>query len=227
LADDPPRAVIDKALKALGGEEKLTKFKAQHMKGKATLDIMGMTVSGTIESYAQRPDRFKNVLELNINGMKITQLQIMNQDKITMTVNGMAIPLNDAMREEFKQEAHAEGVTSLLPLKDDKYELVSLGESKVGEHAAVGIKITREGYREITLHFDAQNGLLVKSAYKVTDPMTNREYLQESYFSDYKESDGIKEPRKVRAERDGKKLLEYEITEAEHLEKIDDKVFEP
>jgi hypothetical protein len=159
--------------------------------------------------------------------MKITQLQIMNKDKITMTVNGMAIPLNDAMRDEIKQEVYAEGVINLLPLKDKKYKLASLGESKVAEHTTVGIKVTREGYRDVALYFDKDNGLLVKSAYRVTDPTTNKEYLQESYYSDYKDIDGIKEPRKVRADRDGKKLLELEITEGQHLERLDDKVFEP
>jgi len=103
-----------------------------------------------------------------------------------------------------------------------------LPEATIRDHRAVGVKVSAAGYRDVSLYFDTDNGLLVKRAYRgVTDPMNFQEQLQETYYSDYRDFDGIKFPVKERAERDGKRYLETELIAVKRLEKLDDKVFEP
>ena len=62
LAEDTAQAIIDKAIKAHGGAEKLAKFKAVQTSGKGTIEVMGMTLSFTAEGAAQMPDKFKSDL---------------------------------------------------------------------------------------------------------------------------------------------------------------------
>src|SRR5207237_10089060 len=93
-AEDTAQGIIDKAVKAHGGAEKLAKFKAVQTSGKGTIEVMGTTLSFTAEGAAQMPDKFKSVLHLEVAGMKVTQVQAMNGDKITITVNGKEAPIN-------------------------------------------------------------------------------------------------------------------------------------
>jgi len=227
FAQDSAEAIIDKAIQAQGGLEKLTKFKAMQASSKGTMDIMGQTVPFTAEGYVQLPNQFKSVIELSVGGMKIALVQLMNKDKMEITVNGMAQPLNDKMREEMKEQVYAELVTSLMPLKDKGYTFSALGESKVNDRPVVGVKVSAKGHRDISLYFDKADGFLVKSAHPGTDPMSGQEFTQETIHSDYKEFNGIKRPTKEIVSRDGKKTAEVEVTDYKNLEKLDDKIFEP
>src|SRR5207245_430056 len=94
------QAIIDKAIKAHGGAEKLAKFKAVQTSGKGTIEVMGMTLSFTAEGAAQMPDKFKSALHLEIAGMKVTQVQAMNGDKITITVNGIKTRMNEVSQND-------------------------------------------------------------------------------------------------------------------------------
>jgi len=49
--------------------------------------------------------------------------------------------------------------------------------------------------------------------------------LQEIYFSDYEEKEGLKHCKKIVAFRDGKKALDATVTEIEFFDKLDEKVF--
>ena len=71
LAEDTAQGIIDKAVKAHGGAEKLAKFKAVQTSGKGTIEVMGTTLSFTAEGAAQMPDKFKSALHLEIAGMKV------------------------------------------------------------------------------------------------------------------------------------------------------------
>jgi hypothetical protein len=228
-AEDSAQAIIDKAIQAHGGLEKLTSLKAVQAAAKGTMDVMGQDVPFTAETYAQFPNQFKTVIEITIGGMKITQVQRMNKDKIEITVNGMLQPLNDKLRDEMKEQVHAEYVASLTPLKDkDKgYTLTSLAESKVNDRPVFGVKVSSKGHRDVSLYFDKENGLLVRSVHSATDPMSGQEYAQETIHSNYKDFNGIKRPTKEIVNRDGKKMAEVELTDIKNLEKLDDKVFEP
>ena len=226
-----PREIIDKSIKAMWGQDKLGKLRSFQVTQKGTMDEMGNIITGTSETYIKLADELKDIqckrgMELNVNGIKQTQVQIMNKDKITVSMNGVAVPLSDAMRQEIKQQMHAEFVSSLLPLKDKRYTLSALPEAVVHDHPAVGVKVSTEGYRDVSLYFDKETGLPVKRAYRATDPRSNQECLMETYCSDYKEFEGVKMPARERVERDGKRFLETELVAVKRVDRFDDKVFE-
>jgi hypothetical protein len=225
-AQGDPKAVIEKAIQAHGGAEKLEKYKAVHTKGKGTLELFNMQIEFTTEAHAQRPDKFKSVMEMNLGGMKISMTQMYNGEKFSINQNGMEVPLNDAMKNEVKEQVYAERIGDLLFLNDKDIKLSALPEIQVNGKPAVGVKVSSAGHRDINLYFDKQSGLLVKTEGKTLDAMTMQEINQEKFYSDYKDFDGIKRPTKVVVNRDGKKFMEVEVTELKNLEKLDDSVFQ-
>src|SRR5207302_6498712 len=70
---------------------------------------------------------------------------------------------------EEKEEMYARWVASLVPLKDKAFKLAALGEVKVGDSAAVGVRISHDGRRDVNLFFDKSSGLLVKQEHPVKD----------------------------------------------------------
>jgi len=225
-ADDLPKAIIEKAIKAYGGEEKLAKMKAVQVKGRGTLEILGMTVDFTTEGTSQDPGQIKSELTFEIQNQKITIVQVLNKDKGWMKAMGNTMALEGDLLTEMKEEAHSSVVQSLVPLlKDKAFTLAPLGELKVNDQMTLGVKVTCKGHKDIDLYFNKTTGLLAKIARQSIDPQQMKEVARESYPSDYKEMDGLKYPSKMLMNQDGKKLLDLEVTELKFLDKVDDSTF--
>jgi hypothetical protein len=217
-----PREIIDKAIKAHGGAEKLGQ-KAERIKTKGRLEIMG-GLAFTSEAAFQLPDKFKETVELNINGQNFTVVTGYNGKDAWITTNGQAVPL-PGLKDEFKEAANAMQVGKLIYLKDKKYELSPLGEVNVNEKPAEGVKVTAKGQRDINLYFDKKSGLLVKVEHQVHDFMANQDVNEERIILEYMDQDGNKVPKKVLINRDGKKYLEAEVIEVKELDEIDSSEF--
>ncbi len=226
-AQEELKAVIVKAVKAHGGEEKLAAMenKGVEAKSKGTIHLLG-GFSYTGETFAQLPNKFKEVLKMEINGMQVTQTVVLDGDKCWINVNGMNIDLGEALNKEIKEQMHERRAMSLLPLlKGKEFELAPLGEVKVGGQDAVGVKASAKDRRDVSLYFAKDSGLLVKIESRPLDFMTMQEVAQEIILSDYKEMDGYKAPQRLLMNRNGEKFLEREVTEFRIVDKIDDSVF--
>src|SRR5262245_5804280 len=75
------KALLDKAIKAHGGEEKLTKYQASTSKIKGKVHVMGMDLDVAGEVSVQLPDRMRVEMGVEIMGMKFTTVQIISSDK--------------------------------------------------------------------------------------------------------------------------------------------------
>jgi hypothetical protein len=128
--------------------------------------------------------------------------------------------------KEFRHNVYVMQLMHLLPLTDKAYTLTLAGEAKVNERPAVAIKVAAKGHRDVTLFFDKENGLLVKSSTRVTSEFTMKEVTQEVYPLDYKEKDGRKYFNKMVIKQNGKPFLEEEFSDQKRSEKLDAKTFE-
>ena len=224
--DQECRAVIAKAMKAVGGEDRLAKIKATHTKAKGVLSAMGMDLEFTLETFGQSPDKIRVVLDLNINNMNIQILQVFNGPKGWVNVMGNTVDLDADTIKQVKEATHSEKVTNLVALKDKEYKLSTLGEVKVGDHQTVGIQVSRKGYHDVSLYFDKKSHLLVKSESRAYDQFSKQEVNQEKLYSEYKELiPGLKMASKVVINNDGKKLMDLIITEVQPVERHDDSMF--
>jgi hypothetical protein len=67
--------------------------------------------------------------------------------------------------------------------------------------------------------------MLVKSESRTLHPMTMQEVPAQSYFKEYKDVDGRKEPKRLLINLDGQKYLDLEILETKYLDKVDENEF--
>src|SRR5579859_3921719 len=132
-ADDQPKDIILKAIKAHGGEESLTKNKAGTSKGKGKMKLPGVgEVEFTQDSAHMLPDKFKESIEMTVMGMNISVLTLVNGDKATLLINGKEMDLPDVAKEALKDAGHMLKIGKLVPLlKEKEYELSLIGEDKV------------------------------------------------------------------------------------------------
>ena len=227
-ADDQAemKALVTKAVQAMGGQAKLAKLRAATWKGKGTLHIDGNTAAYTEDSSSQFPDRLRFDMEIDINGMKLNQLLVVDGDKGWIKTGGATVDMPKEVRTAITDYFYALAL-GMMPgeLADKAYKLSPLGEVKVGDKTAVGLQASRPGRRDVNLYFDKEAGLPLKietTAGRIEDGMeVNFEFL----YTEYKDMDGVKTCTKMTWKREGKTYLERELTEVTPQEKLDDGVF--
>ncbi len=220
------QAVLAKAIKAHGGEANLAKCKASTTKMKGTVNINGMSIDMTTEVMAQIPGQMKMTSEIEVMGMKFTVLQVFNGDKGWIKLNDKVMELDKDAVAEAREQMHGHWIVSLLPLRDKAYKLSSAGTAQVDGKEAIGILVTHKDYRDITLFFDKETGLLVKTEGRAKDVQNGgQEYTAETFLSNYKDFGGVQRPTKAKLKRDGKDFAELETTDFQVHDKLEDSVF--
>lgn len=224
-ADDAAKAVIDRAIQAAGGAATLAKFAASVAKVKGTVHEMGLDIAfaGTISS--QGADRLRSELEIAVAGDKFTVINVLNRDKAWEKLDGEVEEMDKEQLAELREEAHLGWVTTLVPLRDKAFTLAPLGERIVGDRPAVGVKVSHKERRDVNLYFDKETALLVLTESRVLDEDSGQEVTEATYYSDYKDVQGMKTPMKLKTLRDGKPYIDAEVTEIKYHEKLDDAVF--
>jgi hypothetical protein len=225
-AQDDVRAVIEKAIAAHGGKERIAAIKAVQTKTRGTLMIGGAEAPFTAETIAQPPGQIKNTLDCEVQGKKQSLVQVVNGDKVGVSINGQAQAVGDKMLNEMRELQYAERISTLLPLLEDRtLELSAAGEGRVDGVVVVGVRVASRGHKDIVLRFDRTSGLLIGAERRTLDPNTLREVVQEEIYGDYKDAGGLKKPMKVTVTKDGKKYVQAEVLEIRYLDRLDDKVF--
>jgi hypothetical protein len=225
-AQETPRELIERAIKAHGGMDRLAKARADWVRVKGTLMVGDKEAPFRGETTVQLPGQFKSVLEVSFDDHKTTVVQTLNGETAWVTIDGQPqAKIPAAALAEMKGVMHLDRVIRLVPLLTDKaYELIATGDFKVDGRAALGVKVVTKGHRDIVLYFDKESGLLVKTEHALDDSR-NREVRQEEYFSDFKEVGGYTRPTRLTVYRDGKKTMAAELIEVKYYEKIEDKIF--
>jgi hypothetical protein len=224
-AEDEAKAVIAKAIKAHGGEEAQTKFQAGQTKAKGKIELLG-GLEFTQETSFMLPDKFKETVDMEVMGQKLHVVSVVNGTKLFIDANGQEVPIEDKLKDVLKDAMYAMRVGRLVPLVKEKgFELASLGEVKVGDKPAVGVRVSSKGQKDISLFFDKETGLLAKVEHRTVDPMSGNEITEERIITEYTKTDGVPTPKKVTVNHDGNKFMELEILETKRLEKLEDSEF--
>src|SRR4051812_42674622 len=196
--DDDARGIIEKSIKAIGGEKALEKHKAVSFTEKGTYYGMGEGLPFTSKINFQLPDQFRMEVEgiftIVINGDKgwvsmMGETKAMEKEKLANELNG-----------------HRAGyMATLLPLRDKSFTLKKLADAKVGDKNANVIEASRKDWPTVKLFFDSKTNYLVKMEYKgKAEEQGFKEVMVDQNFSDFKDVDGVKVPYKGVLNRDGK-----------------------
>jgi hypothetical protein len=112
----------------------------------------------------------------------------------------------------------------LLPLKGKECKLSSLGEIRVGDRHAVGLRVEQAGRPDVGVFFDKDSGLLLKSEARLKLP-DDREVVATFLVDGHKDFDGLKHFTRFTLEVDGEKLFAGELSEVRAVGDLEDRVF--
>jgi hypothetical protein len=196
-ADDAAKAVVEKAVKAAGWAD----LKAMTWKDKGSLAVMDQKLDYTADWAVALPDKYRFALKSNFGGTPIELTLVVNGDKAWESAGGMTREVTGEKLEYVKHQAYLFWVMSLAPLARDKdFTLKTLPD---------------------------KTGLPAKTETKVKDEFQNwKEVLDEAYSDGWKEEGKRKVFTKLKLVRDGKTLLESELTDQKDPEALDAKLFE-
>lgn len=224
--DQEVNAVLEKAIKAAGGEEKLGKAVAATWKAKGKMTFNDNTSDFNSQATVQGLDHFRSEFEGEFNGNAVKGVTVLAGDKAWRKFGDNLNELEGDALTNQKRTVYLQVIPgNLVGLKAKGFKVESAGEDKVGDKAATVLKVTGPDGKDFKLYFDKESGLPVKLVATVAGFQGN-EYTQETTFGDYKDFDGLKKPTKIESKRDGQKFLEQEVTEYKVLDKVDPATFD-
>ncbi len=220
------KAILDKAIGAMGGEQKLSAIKALTSKSNGKISIQGTERDISNSTTTQGLTRVRTDSEVEFEGNKIHAIVVLNGDKGWFKFGEMGSELEADRYANEKRVLYLQVIPiTIVPLKSKEFKVEMAADDKVDGKPAVGIKVTGPDGKDFQLFFDKETGLPVKQVAKVLNFM-GEETNQETTFGGYKDFDGIKKATKVAHKRDGEKYLNLEITEFKVLDKVDPKTFD-
>jgi hypothetical protein len=225
-ADDKDvKPILDKAIKPLGGEEKLGKVKAAAWKTKGKITFNGNESEFTTSATVKGLDHFRSTFEGEFGGNKVKAVAVLAKNKGWRQFGDNKMEMDEDGVANEKRTVYLQVIPILLvPLRDNSFKVEAAGDKKIGDKPAVGLKVTGPDRKSFTLYFDKESGLPVLLTAKVVG-FNGEEFTQETSFADYKDFAGVKKATKITTKRDGETFLEANITEFKTLEKVDDKTF--
>ncbi len=219
------KAVLDKAIKAIGGEELLGKARVISWKAKGSISLGGNDNRYTSLTTAQGLGRSRVEFEGDFNGNSIKGVTVIDGDKGWRKFGDNNMELEDDAVAREKRSLYLQIVPVLLvPLKGEGFKVESAGEEKVGDKPASVLKATGPDGKDFTISFDKESGLPVKMVATVAG-FQGQDVTQETTFADYKDFGGIKRATKLESKRDGERFIEAEVDEFKVLEKAESETF--
>jgi hypothetical protein len=218
--DDNPKTIVNKAVKAHGGEKAFTRWSCGRIKYKAEGSIVPSPLgNATMEDTFQLPGHFKRVARMTAIGKEFVMVFVLNHGKgWTKKGDGEPVPEENAFTDRTE---HPFGPSiSLLPFLDNQLRLTRpLGGATDGQ-GRIGVRAEGEGIEPVDLYFDAQTGLLQLAR-------TNREppAITDTILEDYREIQEGMVPMQVKGVRAGKLIWHATLLEVEFRDKYEGGVF--
>jgi hypothetical protein len=224
-AGETPRQILERAIAAHGGQERLSAARSERLKLKGTLHVGASALPFTNEMALQLPGQYRSVVTVTDNGRAQTVVHLLDGDKATVLLNGQPQPAGGVHLAQLKQTLRLEHALRLVPLlSDPAFTLHPLPEVRYNTHVYVGVRVQRPGQRDLKLYFDRATGLLVKTEHQIDGP-GGKEVLQEAFYANHRDVGGRVRAGAVVVLRDGKKVMETELVEARAVERIDAREF--
>lgn len=217
--------LIEKNIKARGGEARLRELNSMRLSGKVT--AQGMELPMVI--LAKRPSMMRQ--EVQVQDKKI----VTAFDGVTAWMlnplmgSESAQEIQGSQAEMTREQADFDPVLLDYKAKGHTIELVKGdgpdGTMKLADGTSVHhLKVTRKGGRVQHYYLDAANGLEVKTATEIETP-DGRTVTIESEMTDYRDTDGLMVPHTLRNLMNGTPMATMTIDEVEFNEAIEDSVF--
>jgi hypothetical protein len=209
------------------GGEKLLAAKALSGTSRGTAEVVGIKATVTNEWTVQGLDQFKWVSDVKVGENPGAVTLVFNKDTAWLkgnnaAANALTKDQTKALSQGFVALRVAE---SLLPLTGKEWKLSALGELKIDDKAAVGIKAEKKGLPALELYLDKGTHLPMKAEMRIAEP-GGLDVAYVARFAEYKKVEGRQYFTKLTVTRDDKVVLEMERSDFKAKDKVDDETFE-
>jgi RNA polymerase sigma factor (sigma-70 family) len=220
------KALIERVMKAHGGAAKLAEHPVIRMKIEGKVVAADQNAPFDLVQTYRLPDLYRSEMTVERQGVKTTSIAVLNKDEGWLRLtNGDIQGLNDVGIATTWNSVYNQGVGLVALLNDKRYEVSLLGPTKVRDKEAIGVLVKPQGQGDIKLYFDKASGLLVSEIHMMKPFGAANDSLQQAFFSDYRQKDGISYPQQMDLYFDGMKTIEARVTEVGFSKKVDDKQF--
>ena len=164
-AQEPrPEEIIDKAIRAHGGEEKLAGLSGFTLKDRL---VYPDAATWDTEIVVQLPGRYRSERTTSSGGKSSTTLIVLDGEQGWLKSNDVVTPYPKTFLASMqKYTVPYEGPRSILRLrarqKNPACQFTTTGEGTVEGRPAVGLRMKLEGGPDETWYFDKESGLLLK-----------------------------------------------------------------
>lgn len=175
-------ALLDKAVEAVGGRDKLDEVESFYYKGK--ISIAGQNIGGDIEIWWKNGDFYTTQEMAGIGQIQAGKQgdTIWSQDPI----NG----LRELEGPEAEQHTWASSLMLAADWKQYFEKAETVAEREVDDKTVYDVKLTSPSGAQVRLTFDAETGLQVAQEFKQVTPMGQMPV--KVVMEDYRDVDGIK-----------------------------------
>lgn len=222
--DDKAEEIVAKYLDARGGVDNIKGLQSLKQVGEVNMPAMGMVMPVVI--YQERPGKVRSEIEINANGM---EMEIISgyDGTVGWAMNPMAGDGVQEVPEEqmstMRNQADMDG--PLVDYAEKGNTLAFMGEEEVDGKNTLMVKLTQADSSETVLYFDPETYMQVKSVGTGANPMTGAEATIETFYSDFRDVEGVLRPFKVEMKIDGQVLQQITMMTVEANEDIDDTLF--
>jgi outer membrane lipoprotein-sorting protein len=213
-ADD----ILKKMIEAMGGRKALEKIQDTTISGSMDLTQMGLSAAITVQQKEPNKSRF----DIEVMGMMITQACDGEIAWATNPQTGMTEEMPEQAAEYMKRESMGNSIY-LNPKKHGITFSFKGKENVEGKDYLVLEQSFADGYTA-TIHLDPDTYLAFKGKGKTLNNM-GVEVEAETFFSDYKEVDGIMVAHTLVSFQDGEEFMTMTITEVKFNSGLEDSLF--
>jgi hypothetical protein len=221
---DEGRAILERAVAAHGGEDRIARTTVGHarLRGKADLpDFPPCDL--TWEETFDLPGRYHRVIHVEAVG-RVFRLEYAITGKTGWLRHGQAEATDVHLKEAPSVERSWQGMLAMLPLvRDAGEELAVLPERDWKGRRLVGVRATAP--QEGDLYFDKATGLLTLSRCASASLLPGKEVVRDLAYESYKDIEGVRYPTRLTGTREGAPLMDLTVTSIQFLDKVDDSVF--
>jgi hypothetical protein len=224
-AEDVTKLIATKALAATGWG---TKGAHATWKDKGKMTVADQTFDYTGDFHTSLPQRYRFSISAKYNGTDIAITCVLDGDKGWESAGGQTRELTGEKLAYVQTEAHQMYVFGLKPLTEDKtLTLAALPAMAVAGKNCVGISVAKPGKPTVKLYFDAATSLPAKLECPVKNEFDNwKDATDEMFPSDWADDNGKKIFKSMKVLRNGKVMLESQLSDQKEPEKVDAKLYE-
>jgi outer membrane lipoprotein-sorting protein len=212
--------VVSKALAARGGVDKITAVKSERVTGRITFP---QGLEGTFVLELKRPRKMH--MEISLQGQKV--IRVYDGKSEGWMVNPFAEnkgvqPMSADDLNNISEESDFDG--PLVNYKAKGYEIELVGKEELDDKPVYRLKLTNKNGDARFYFFDASSFVLVK--WEGIRRIEDKEFPWESFFSDYREVQGLKYPFRIDQGSPGTEIKQNLITDKIEINpQIDDARF--